>query len=194
MSCYFQVNSQRKKGFRRHCCNVLFSHVRQQLTSKIKEDHQQAIEENDAAVALLNDDLQNREYENVALQAQRDVYQAQVRDLIINRYVPRAKYLGKDNIVMIIEKNTAPEEDEFYEYPYYIARIQRRFISTKRRLFSAQYPHHRPIIEDLSNPNSILAFNRFEEKGYVEHFQYHFSFVDIPHNTLYVLATPAIQE
>ena len=194
MSCYFQVNSQRKKGFRRHCCNVLFSHVRQQLTSKIKEDYQQAIEENDEAVALLNDDLQNREYENVALQAQRDVYQAQVRDLIINRYVPRAKYLGKDNIVMIIEKNTAPEEDEFYEYPYYIARIQRRFISTKRRLFSAQYPHHRPIIEDLSNPNSILAFNRFEEKGYVEHFQYHFSFVDIPHNTLYALATPAIQE
>ena len=194
MSCYFQVNSQRKKGFRRHCCNVLFSHVRQQLTSKIKEDHQQAIEENDEAVALLNDDLQNREYENVALQAQRDVYQAQVRDLIINRYVPRAKYLGKDNIVMIIEKNTAPEEDEFYEYPYYIARIQRRFISTKRRLFSAQYPHHRPIIEDLSNPNSILAFNRFEEKGYVEHFQYHFSFVDFPHNTLYALATPAIQE
>ena len=31
----------------------------------------------------------------------------------------------------IIEKNTAPEEDEFYEYPYYIVRIQRRFITTK---------------------------------------------------------------
>ena len=40
----------------------------------MKEDHQQAIEENDAAITLLNDDLQNREYENVALQAQRDVY------------------------------------------------------------------------------------------------------------------------
>ena len=74
----------------------------------MKEDHQQAIEENDAAITLLNDDLQNREYENLALQAQRDVYQTQVRDLIINRYVPRAKYLGKDNIVMIIEKNTTP--------------------------------------------------------------------------------------
>ena len=24
---------------------------------------------------------------------------------------------------MIIEKNTTPEEDEFYEYPYYIVRI-----------------------------------------------------------------------
>ena len=32
---------------------------------------------------------------------------------------------------MIIEKNTTPEEDEFYECPYYIARIQRQFINTK---------------------------------------------------------------
>ena len=62
---------------------------------------------------MLNYDLQNREYENVALQAQRDVYQAQlekfqgqVRDLIINRHVLLANDPGKDNIVMIIEKNT----------------------------------------------------------------------------------------
>ena len=46
------------------------------------------------------------------------------------RHVPHAKD-PSNNIVMIIEKNTAPEEDEFYEYPYYIARIQRRFITTK---------------------------------------------------------------
>ena len=88
---------------------------------------------------MLNDDLQNREYENVALQVQRDVYKDQLQkcqDIITHlrtRYVDHAKDSGKDNIVMIIEKNTAPEEDEFYEYPYYIARIQRRFIRTKRR-------------------------------------------------------------
>ena len=62
---------------------------------------------------MLNYDLQNREYENVALQVQRDVYQAQlekfqgqVRDLIIKRHVLLANDPGKDNIVMIIEKNT----------------------------------------------------------------------------------------
>ena len=33
---------------------------------------------------------------------------------------------------MIIEKNTAPKEDEFYEYPYYIVRIKRRLITTKK--------------------------------------------------------------
>ena len=55
-------------------------------------------------------------------------------------YVPHAKNPGKDNIVMIIEKNTTSEEDEFYEYPYCTARIQRQFIGTKIRWFKAQYP------------------------------------------------------
>ena len=111
-----------------------------------RQAHQQAIEEKDAAIPLLNDDLKNREHDNVALQAQRDVYKEQLQkcqDTITHlkkRYVPDGKDPGKDNIVMIIEKNTTPEEDEFYEYPYYIARIQRRFINTKRRWFKAQYP------------------------------------------------------
>ena len=58
------------------------------------------------------------------LQAQRDMYQAQpqrcqdqIRGLIINRHVLHANDPGKDNIVMTIEKNTAHEEDEIYEYP-----------------------------------------------------------------------------
>ena len=93
-----------------------------------------------------------------------------------------------------MKKNTAPEEDEFYEYPYYIARIQRRFITTKKRWFKAQYPHHRFIIEELDNANSIHAFDRFEDKRYVERFQCHFRLVDIPSDVFYALATPAIQE
>ena len=95
---------------------------------------------------------------------------------------------------MIIEKNTAFKEDEFYEFPYYIARIQRRFITTKRRWFKAQYPHHSFIIEELDNAYSIHAFNRFKEKGYVEHFQCHFRLVEIQHDVLYALAAPNIQE
>ena len=166
----------------------------------MKEDHQQAFEEKDAAIALLNDDRKNGEYDKVALQAQRDVYKDQLQkcqDIIIHlrtRHVPHAKDPGKDNIVMIIEKNTAPEEDEFYEYPFYAARIQRRSITTKNRWLKAQYPHHRFIIEEVDNANSIHAFNRFEEKGCVERFQCHFRFVDIPRYVFYALATPTIQE
>ena len=112
---------------------------------EIQEKHQQAIIEKDAAIALLNDDLKNCDkqiqaiqHQNVALQAQRDVYKDQLQkcqDIITHlktSHVPHAKDPGKNNIVMIIEKNTAPEEDEFYEYLYYTARIQRRFINTKK--------------------------------------------------------------
>ena len=151
----FSSQQPKAKYFRRHCFNVLFPHVRQQLSDKshameiegltsrvqvleiTNEAHQQAIEEKDAAIPLLNDDLKNREHDNLALQAQRDVYKEQLQkcqDIITHlktRHVPHAKDPSKDNIVMIIEKNTAPEEDEFYEHLYYIARIQRRFITTK---------------------------------------------------------------
>ena len=136
----------------------------------------------------------------MALQVQSGTYKDQLQkcqDIITHlrkRYVDHAKDPGKDNIVMIIEKNTAPEEDEFYEYPYYIARIQRRFITTKKRWFKAQYPHHRFIIEELDNANSIHAFNRFQEKGFVERFQCHFRLVDILRDAFFALATHAIQE
>ena len=44
----------------------------------MKEDHQQAIKEKDAALAHRDNQTQATQYENVALQAQRDVYQAQL--------------------------------------------------------------------------------------------------------------------
>ena len=37
---------------------------------EIQENHRQAIEEKDATIALLNDDLKNREYENLDLQGE----------------------------------------------------------------------------------------------------------------------------
>ena len=84
----FSSQQPKAKDFRRHCFNVLFPHVRQQLSNKshameiedltscvqalefTNEACQQAIEEKDAAIALLNDDLQNREYENVGSQGE----------------------------------------------------------------------------------------------------------------------------
>ena len=135
----FSSQQRKAKDFKRHYFIVLFPHVRQQpsdkshameiedLTGRIQaleftnEAHRQTIEEKDAALAMLNDDLKNRDDDNVALQAQRDVYKDQLQkfeDIIAHlrtRYVDHAKDPGKDNIVMIIEKNAAPEEDEFYE-------------------------------------------------------------------------------
>ena len=78
---------------------------------KIQEENQQAIEEKDATIALLNDDLQKREYENVTLQAQKDVYQVELQkcqDIIIHletRYIPHPKNSGKGNIIIITRKH-----------------------------------------------------------------------------------------
>ena len=108
----FSSQQPKAKDFRRHCCNVLFPHVQQQLTNKMKEDHQQAIEEKDATVALLDDDLKNCEHDNVVLQAQRDVYKDQLQkcqDIITHlktRHVPHARDPGKDNIIIIVRKHT----------------------------------------------------------------------------------------
>ena len=61
---------------------------------------------------MLNDDLKNREHDNVALIAQRGVYKDQLQkyqDIITHlktRHVPHTKNSGKDNNVLIIEKNT----------------------------------------------------------------------------------------
>ena len=145
----------------------------QQEILRLNEEHQQIIEEEDAALALLNDDLENRQYENVALQAQRDVYQAQLQrcqDTITHlrtRYVDHARDPGKDNIIIIVRKHTTSANDKYHDLPYYVARIQRRKRYVKLRWFDRHFPDHEVIVE-IDNPNSIHAFNRFEEEGHAE--------------------------
>ena len=143
---YFIANSKKDKGkgLKDHILKDIVPCGLDARIEQIQEKHRQVIEEKDVAIALLNDDLKNRDnqmqamkYDNVALQAQRDVYKDQLQkcqDIITHlktRHVPHAKEPGKDKIVMVTEKNTSPKEDEFYGYPYYIARIQPRFITTK---------------------------------------------------------------
>ena len=128
---YVIVNSWKDKG------KVRKEHILKDIVpcgfdariEKIPEQHQQPIEEKDAVIAVMNNDLQDHDnqiqaikYDNVALQGQRDVYKDQLQkcqDIITHlriRYVDHAKDPGKDNI-MIIEKSTAPEEDEFLSPP-----------------------------------------------------------------------------
>ena len=46
----------------------------------------------------------------------------------------------------------------------------------------------------MDNANSVHAFNRFEEKGYIERFKCHFRLANILRHALYALVTPAIQQ
>ena len=53
------------RKLRKHCCNVMFPHIRQQLTDKLLEDRDNRI--------------QAIEYENVGLQDEITAYQAQLQ-------------------------------------------------------------------------------------------------------------------
>ena len=118
---YATVNSKKDKGkvLKKLILKDIVRRGFDTRIEEIQEKHRQANEEKDAAIALLNDNRKNHDnqiqaiqYENVALQAQRDVYKDQLQkcqDIIAHlrtRYVDHAKDPGKDNIVMIIEKNT----------------------------------------------------------------------------------------
>ena len=162
------------------------------------------VEEKDATIALMNDDLQDRDnqiqaikYKNVVLQAQKDVYQDELQkcqDIITHletRYVPHAKNSGKDNIIIIVRKHTTPANDKFHGLPYYVARIQRRKRFVELRWFYRHFPDHEIIVE-IDNPNSIHAFNRFEEEGHAERRYNHFRLIDLTREKLYTMGVPAI--
>ena len=151
----------------------------------------------------MNDDLQDREnqiqaikYKNVALQAQRDVYQADLQrcqDTITHlkkRCVPHAKNPGKDNIIIIVRKHATPANDKFHNLPYYVARIQRRKRYVGLKWFDRHFPGH--VIVEIDNPNSIHAFNRFEEEGHAERKYNHFRLIDLTREDLHAIGVPSI--
>ena len=96
----FSSQQPRSKGFRKHYFNVLFAHVRQQLTKKMKEEHQQAIEEKD-------NQIQAHQHKILKLNEEID-------DLIKNRHVARRGSF--DNVLCFIKKNSGEV------HPYYVIR------------------------------------------------------------------------
>ena len=65
------VNSRKDKGkaLKKHILKDIAPRGSDVRIEEIQEKHKRAIEEKDATIALLNDDLKNREHDNVALQA-----------------------------------------------------------------------------------------------------------------------------
>ena len=116
----------------------MFPHIRQH-----KEDGERlsgSPRRKNAALALLSDDLQDREnqiqaiqYENVALQAQLEKCQDQIHDLVINRHVPRANDPGKDNIATIIERT--------YSQGEHIAKVNMPNIVYPNQHIDTEIPH-----------------------------------------------------
>ena len=61
----FSSQQPKPKDFRRHCCNVIFLQIQQQLTNKMKEEHQQATEEKDNQIQNL--EFRNEEHQQKTL-------------------------------------------------------------------------------------------------------------------------------
>ena len=171
------------KKFRKHCCNVMFPHIRKQLVDKMQEDHQNAIEDRYHKIQAI-------EYENVGLQGEIRAYQAQLQVSqnriaeLVERYVDHCRNPSKDNIVIIVRKHTTPGNDKYHNFSYYISRIQRRKCYIKLRWLELYFPDHEVIVE-IDNPNSIHTFNRLEEEEHIERQYNHFRLLDLTRDDLY---------
>ena len=93
----FSSQQPKAKNFRGHCYNVLFPHVRQQLTNKIQEEHQQVITDRDNQIQAL-------EYTNHKHQQKILRLNEEINDLMANRHVARRECF--DNVLCFIKKNS----------------------------------------------------------------------------------------
>ena len=150
-------------------------------------------------LALLNDDLtleqehaRQLEHANTGLEGE---IRAKNEELAVlrERYVDHCRDPRKDHVVIITRKHSTAENDKHFEHPYYISRIQRRAINTKRRWLLDQFSESEEIVI-IDNPNSVHAFNRLEEEGHVERSKCHFKLVDLTREDLYDMGVPAIEE
>ena len=89
---------------------------------------------------------------NVALQAQKDVCQAELekcQDTITHlktRYVPHARDPGKNNIIIIVRKHTTSTNNKYHDLPYRAVRIQQRKRNVKLRWFDQHFSDHKVIV------------------------------------------------
>ena len=83
-----------------------------------------------------------------------------------------------------MRKHTTPANDRFHDLPYFVARIQRRKRYVKLRWFDKHFTDHDFIVE-ISNPNSIYAFNWFDEEGHTEQKHNRSRLIDLTREELY---------
>ena len=101
----FSSQQPKTKDCRRHCFNMLFPEIRRQLTNKVKEEHEQAIEEKDNQIQTL--EFTNEKHQQKILRLNKEI-----ADLTANNHVARRGCF--DNVLCFIKKNSGKVR------PYYI--------------------------------------------------------------------------
>ena len=127
---YIATNSKKEKAA------ALISWLVKKGVEKLQEEHQIQIEEKDAAIALLNDDLEDLEHENCELQNE----------------VERLQDTIKDNGMAVIQKNNGDE------YPYVAICGQQGYVAKKIQNELADY-HNGQLAVLAETPNAIVHCN-----------------------------------
>ena len=123
------------RKLRKHCCNVMFPHIRKQLVDKMQEDHHKAIEEQDTRIQAI-------EYEIRAKDQQIEASQERIEDLIANRHVPRSGAI--DTVLVVVEKNADEDTKEHKKaknFAKYMLRCQKKQVDGRLSVLRAKYPN-----------------------------------------------------
>ena len=127
---------------------------------KIQEDHQQAIEEKDSALALLNDDLDSSERQLVIFEQTIGELKEEIEELT-RVVIPKLQDSKKNNGMVVIFKNN---DDE---YQYVAICGQQGYVSQKIRNKLVDYPNGHIVVLG-ETPNSIVFYNWLRERGCIE--------------------------
>ena len=155
---YVIVNSQKDKGkvLRKHVLKDIVPRGFDARVEEIQKKLQQAIEEKHAAIALLNDDLKNQEYENVGLQGEIRAKDQQIVALQ-RRYVGYLSDEDKNNGISIIAKN-----NEEAEYSYISICGKHGYRRHKVRVLLTRTKGS-TLLADGDTPNAIVTHNFWRE-------------------------------
>lgn len=124
----------------------------EKLQDELKEQRQ-AIEDKDIAMALLEDDLDDRDKQVIVLGDKIEELQ--------QRAVPHLEDPGKDNSMVIIQKNSDNP------WPYLAICGQQGYVAQKIRNKLVDYPKGE-IVVLAETPNSIVHYNWLRERRYIE--------------------------
>ena len=129
----FSRQQPKAKDFRKHCCNVMFPHIRQQLTENmvndLRREHQQAI--SFEIQSTHQEAFEAIQYKNIGLQDKiraRNQQTERWEDTITylrEFYAEHARDPGKENIFIIVQKHTNSATNKYHDLSYYISRILR---------------------------------------------------------------------
>ena len=155
---YVVVNSQKdkRKALKKHIVKDIVPRGLDVKIEEIQEKHRQAIEEKDATIALFNDDIKNREYENVGLQGEIKAKDQQIVALQ-RRYVGYLSDEDKNNSISIIAKNNEKEE-----YPYISICGQHGYRRHKVRVLLTRNKDS-TLLADGDTPNAVVTYNFWRE-------------------------------